>query len=103
MSRKDLLGWDIIWHRHEHQRRGVDFGSPHVRVSFFDSEKGRLGSGHSRLPRANRRRDDPAFCNASHAIYDCLAFGLPQGPKKRAFPASAVKDPLAMTPPALSS
>ena len=45
---------------------GVDFGTLSVRVSIFDSEKGRLGSGIADYP-LHRRRDDPDFATQSHA------------------------------------
>ena len=37
---------------------GVDFGTLNVRVSLFDSEKGRLGSGAAEYP-LRRKKDDP--------------------------------------------
>jgi L-ribulokinase len=45
---------------------GVDFGTLSVRVSIFDSERGRLGSATSEYP-LNRKRDDPDFATQSHA------------------------------------
>src|SRR5689334_21921791 len=45
---------------------GVDFGTLSVRVSIFDSEKGRLGSGTAEYP-LHRMRSDPNHCTQSHA------------------------------------
>ena len=45
---------------------GVDFGTLSVRVSLFDSEKGRLGSGTAEYP-LHRRKDDPDHATQSHA------------------------------------
>src|SRR5207249_306793 len=45
---------------------GVDFGTLSVRVSIFDSERGRLGSGVAEYP-LHRRRDDPDHATQSHA------------------------------------
>src|SRR5215471_12425911 len=45
---------------------GVDFGTLSVRVSIFDSERGRLGSGAAEYP-LHRRREDPDFATQSHA------------------------------------
>jgi L-ribulokinase len=45
---------------------GVDFGTLSVRVSIFDSEKGKLGSGTAEY-QLHRRKDDPDFATQSHA------------------------------------
>jgi L-ribulokinase len=45
---------------------GVDFGTLSVRVSLFDSEKGRLGSGTAEYP-LHRKKDDPDHATQSHA------------------------------------
>src|ERR1700756_2971873 len=45
---------------------GVDFGTLSVRVSIFDSEQGRLGSGTAEYP-LHRKRSDPDHCTQSHA------------------------------------
>ncbi|HEY3939292.1 MAG TPA: ribulokinase [Bryobacteraceae bacterium] len=45
---------------------GVDFGTLNVRVSIFDSEKGRLGSGIAEYP-LHRSKDDPDRATQSHA------------------------------------
>lgn len=45
---------------------GVDFGTLSVRVSIFDSEQGRLGSGTAEYP-LHRKRSDPNHCTQSHA------------------------------------
>ncbi len=45
---------------------GVDFGTLSVRVSIFDSKKGRLGSGVGEYPLL-RKKDDPDHATQSHA------------------------------------
>jgi L-ribulokinase len=45
---------------------GVDFGTLSVRVSIFDSERGRLSSATAEYP-LHRRRDDPDHATQSHA------------------------------------
>src|SRR5579884_3440430 len=45
---------------------GVDFGTLSVRVSIFDSAKGRLGAGTASYP-LHRRREDPDHATQSHA------------------------------------
>ncbi len=44
---------------------GVDYGTLSVRVSIFDSERGRLGSGIADYP-LHRRREDPDHATQSH-------------------------------------
>jgi L-ribulokinase len=44
---------------------GVDFGTLSVRVSVFDSEKGRLGSGAADYPLL-RKKEDPDYATQSH-------------------------------------
>ena len=45
---------------------GVDFGTLSVRVSIFDSVKGRLGGGSAAYP-LNRKQEDPDHATQSHA------------------------------------
>ncbi len=45
---------------------GVDFGTLSVRVSIFDSERGRLGAGTAEYPLL-RKKDDPDHATQSHA------------------------------------
>ena len=45
---------------------GVDFGTLSVRVSIFDSERGRLGSGTAEYPLL-RKKEDPDHATQSHA------------------------------------
>lgn len=45
---------------------GVDFGTLSVRVSLFDSERGRLGSAIGEYP-LHRKREDPNYATQSHA------------------------------------
>ncbi|MGA2183040.1 MAG: ribulokinase [Bryobacteraceae bacterium] len=44
---------------------GVDFGTLSVRVSIFESAKGRIGSGTAQYA-LHRRRDDPDYATQSH-------------------------------------
>lgn len=45
---------------------GVDFGTLSVRVSIFDSQRGRLGAGVAEYPLV-RKKDDPDHATQSHA------------------------------------
>src|SRR5208283_5191547 len=45
---------------------GVDFGTLSVRVSIFDSAKGRLGAGSGAYP-LFRKKEDPDHATQSHA------------------------------------
>ncbi len=45
---------------------GADFGTLSVRVSIFDSVKGRLGSATGEYP-LHRKKDDPDYATQSHA------------------------------------
>ena len=45
---------------------GVDFGTLSVRVSIFDSERGRLGAGVAEYPLL-RKKEDPDHATQSHA------------------------------------
>jgi L-ribulokinase len=45
---------------------GVDFGTLSVRLSLFDSERGRLGSATAEYP-LKRKKDNPDFATQSHA------------------------------------
>jgi L-ribulokinase len=45
---------------------GVDFGTLSVRVSLFDSQRGRLGSGTAEYP-LHRKKEDPDHATQSHA------------------------------------
>jgi L-ribulokinase len=45
---------------------GVDFGTLSVRVSIFDSQKGRLGAGVGEYP-LHRKKEDPDHATQSHA------------------------------------
>src|ERR1700722_9739986 len=44
---------------------GVDFGTLSVRVSIFDSVKGRLGAASSDYP-LHRKKEDPDYATQSH-------------------------------------
>src|SRR6202023_1964354 len=45
---------------------GADFGTLSVRVSIFDSARGRLGAGMAEYPLL-RKKDDPDYATQSHA------------------------------------
>src|SRR5271166_2303619 len=45
---------------------GVDFGTLSVRVSIFDSARGRLGAGVAEYP-LRRKKEDPDYATESHA------------------------------------
>jgi len=45
---------------------GVDFGTLSVRVSLFDSERGRLGFATADFP-LHRRKEDPDHATQSHS------------------------------------
>src|SRR5258708_3662626 len=45
---------------------GVDFGTLNVRVSIFDDQRGRLGSGIAEYP-LHRKKEDPDHATQSHA------------------------------------
>jgi L-ribulokinase len=45
---------------------GVDFGTLSVRVTLFDSDRGRLGTAASEYP-LHRTRDDPDYASQAHA------------------------------------
>jgi L-ribulokinase len=47
---------------------GVDFGTLTVRVSIFDSARGRLASGIGEYP-LRRKKDDPDYATQSHASH----------------------------------
>ncbi|MBL8232374.1 MAG: ribulokinase [Bryobacterales bacterium] len=59
---------------------GVDFGTLSVRVSIFDHERGRLGSGTASYP-LQRKREDPDHATQSHedhmrALVEAMAAAL---------------------------
>src|SRR5579884_3740086 len=55
---------------------GVDFGTLSVRVSLFDSERGRLGFGTAEYP-LKRKKEDPDYATQSHAHHmEALALAL---------------------------
>jgi ribulose kinase len=64
---------------------GVDFGTLSVRVSIFDSERGRLGSGAAEYPLL-RKKEDPDHATQRHADHmEALALAT-----RRALEASGV-------------
>lgn len=55
---------------------GIDFGTLSVRVSLFDSERGRLGFGTAEYP-LKRKREDPDHATQSHAHHmEALALAM---------------------------
>ena len=59
---------------------GVDFGTLSVRVSVFDDQAGRLGSGSASYP-LKRKKEDPNFATQAHAdhlraLCDATAYAL---------------------------
>ncbi len=55
---------------------GVDFGTLSVRVSLFDSEKGRLGFATADYP-LHRKREDPDYATQSHTDHmNALALAM---------------------------
>jgi L-ribulokinase len=70
---------------------GIDFGTLSVRVSIFDSERGRLGSGMAEYP-LHRKRDNPDHATQSHADHmSALAAAI-----KKAGAAEAQVDAIAL-------
>ena len=69
---------------------GVDFGTLSVRVSIFDSARGRLGSGIAEYP-LHRKKDDPDHATQSHADH-MNALAAAMQPRARATPASTAGD-----------
>ncbi len=57
---------------------GVDYGTLSVRVSLFDSERGRLGFGVAAYP-LQRKKEDPDFATQSHGDHmSALALAMRQ-------------------------
>ncbi|HCC57046.1 MAG TPA: ribulokinase [Solibacterales bacterium] len=70
---------------------GIDFGTLSVRVSLFDSEKGRLGSGIAEYP-LHRKRDDPDYATQSHSDHlNAVVLAMHGALAEAAIPGSAVK------------
>jgi L-ribulokinase len=70
---------------------GVDFGTLSVRVSIFDSEKGRLGAAVAEYP-LHRKKNDPDYATESHADHiTALAAATRQALAEAGVPGSAVK------------
>ena len=70
---------------------GVDFGTLSVRVSIFDNEKGRLGSGVAEYP-LHRKREDPDHATQSHSDHMlALAEAMHKAVAEAGVPGSAVK------------
>lgn len=70
---------------------GADFGTLSVRVSIFDSEKGRLGSGVADYP-LHRTRTDPDQATQSHDDHlRALAIAMKQALAAAGVPGSEVK------------
>jgi L-ribulokinase len=70
---------------------GVDFGTLSVRVSIFDSEKGRLGAGIAEYP-LHRKRSDPDYATQSHTDHmNALAEAMRKALTEAEVEGSAVK------------
>ena len=70
---------------------GVDFGTLSVRVSIFDSEKGRLGAAVAEYP-LHRKRSDPDYATESHEDHTvALAEATQEALLVAGVPGSAVK------------
>jgi len=70
---------------------GVDFGTLSVRVSIFDNEKGRLGSGVAEYP-LHRKREDPDHATQSHGDHmAALAEATRKALNEAGVPGKAVK------------
>jgi len=70
---------------------GVDFGTQSVRVSLFDSARGRLGHAVGEYA-VHRRREDPDYATQSHADHmRALASAMQAALAAAGLPGSAVK------------
>ena len=70
---------------------GVDFGTLSVRVSIFDSEKGKLGAGVAEYP-LHRKRDDPDYATQSHEDHmSALGQAIRRALESAQLPGSAVQ------------
>ena len=70
---------------------GVDFGTLNVRVSIFDSERGRLGAGIAEYP-LHRKQDDPDHASQSHADHmSALAIAIQRALDQAALSGSAIQ------------
>jgi L-ribulokinase len=69
---------------------GVDFGTLSVRVTLFDSERGRLGTASSEYP-LHRKRENPDYAAQSHADQmDALVNAMREVLRKAAVPGDQV-------------
>lgn len=69
---------------------GADFGTLSVRVSIFDSEKGRLGGGVAEYP-LHRKKSDPDFATQSHTDHiKALAEAMRRALAEAGVPGSAI-------------
>ena len=79
---------------------GVDFGTLSVRVSLFDSEKGRLGSGTADYP-LHRKKEDPDHATQSHADHmAALALATHRALETSSRLTARISKPSPSTPPA---
>ncbi len=70
---------------------GVDFGTLSVRVSIFDKEKGRLGSGIAEYP-LHRKRNDPDYATQSHSDHmSALVLAMKKALSEAAVDGSAIE------------
>src|SRR6201996_2440707 len=70
---------------------GSDFGTLSVRVSIFDSEKGRLGAGVAEYP-LHRKKNDPDYATQSHTDHmNGLVEAMQKAIKDAGIAGSAIK------------
>ncbi|MGH9640424.1 MAG: FGGY family carbohydrate kinase, partial [Bryobacteraceae bacterium] len=70
---------------------GVDFGTLSVRVSIFDKEQGKLGSGIAEYP-LHRKRADPDYATQSHSDHmEALALATKRALESAAIDGSAIQ------------
>ena len=70
---------------------GVDFGTLSVRVSIFDSSRGRLGSGVAEYP-LHRKKEDPDHATQSHADHmNALALATKRAIESAAIDGNAIE------------
>src|SRR5690242_9842395 len=70
---------------------GVDFGTLSVRVSIFDSERGRLGAAVAEYP-LHRKKSDPDYATQSHEEHvAALTKAVREALRAANVPGSAIK------------
>jgi L-ribulokinase len=70
---------------------GVDFGTLSVRVSIFDSERGRLGAGTADYP-LHRKKEDPDHATQSHSDHmNALALAMRRALEAAGVPGDSIE------------